>query len=266
MVSSLDGGIVLLVGQGTATHARIANEHRAWIPAMLATTLLSIMVGVTFLGKRDCHALSHTADADRDRRGPTVNDLTTRPRAARAMRVLGLAIAIVEVAWALGVVIGASDGALSISDLIAYADGGIAFAVLGFAWTAGMAVRALRGTISTRHVARVATFHIAVLVLVFVSVHFDLAFKLRFAASRAQLQAYSLEVAAGTRTPTPPEWVGLFRVYEVDHPADSVRFITGSCFFDDCGFAYSPRREPPRVGEDSYRSIGPGWYSWWRSW
>lgn len=197
------------------------------------------------------------------RTAPHVRD---QRRGTRILRRVGVVALAVELAWAVAIIIGASDGAFSILDLIGYVHGGGLFGVLGTAACLFALVLWWRGRVAWRRVIHAVVLQGLVLGTVFCAVHFDLAFRLRFSLSRSRLVAYADEVRSGARTPATPEWIGLFRVLEVDHPADSVRFITGSCLTDDCGIAHSPGTTPPRIGEDSYETLVDDWYWWRRSW
>lgn len=64
----------------------------------------------------------------------------------------------------------------------------------------------------------------------------------------------------------PPVRVGLFWVSEVQAAGLCRRFVTSRVFLDDAGLAFCPVGSPPRVGKDSYRPLGAGWWIWRRSW
>lgn len=63
----------------------------------------------------------------------------------------------------------------------------------------------------------------------------------------------------------PPVRLGLFWVSEVQAVGLCRRFVTTRVFMDDAGLAFCPVGVPPRVGEDSYRPLGGGWWVWRRS-
>lgn len=58
-----------------------------------------------------------------------------------------------------------------------------------------------------------------------------------------------------------PGWIGWLHVSRVDAVGPTTRFFTGACAFgDECGVAYSPGGEPPRVPHERYERLrGPWW-------
>jgi hypothetical protein len=92
--------------------------------------------------------------------------------------------------------------------------------------------------------------------------------RLRLALSAEALRSYPVTAAPDTHDSfrNPPARVGLFWVSEAQAVGLCRRFITTRVFMDDAGLAFCPVGEPPRVGEDSYRPLGAGWWVWFRSW
>jgi hypothetical protein len=99
----------------------------------------------------------------------------------------------------------------------------------------------------------------------------QLPFILRIKLSEPDLTAYVRSVnndrLANRSTKYPPRRVGLFQVQETERlDGGIVRMITSDAFLDDAGFVYSPDRQPPIRGEDSYRHLYGDWWYWHRSW
>jgi hypothetical protein len=93
-------------------------------------------------------------------------------------------------------------------------------------------------------------------------------FEIRFRLSQEALENFSQQRLLDN-DPSTIRWVGLFLLYDIDVQGSSVRMLTGGChLFDDCGFVYSPRGEPPIIGEDIYDKMpfAQKWYYWHRSW
>ena len=91
--------------------------------------------------------------------------------------------------------------------------------------------------------------------------------RLRLALSAASLRSYPVTAAPDTHESfrNPPVRVGLFWVSEAQAAGLCRRFITTRVFMDDAGLTFCPVGEPPRLGEDSYRPLGGGWWVWSRS-
>jgi hypothetical protein len=90
-----------------------------------------------------------------------------------------------------------------------------------------------------------------------------LLFRIRFFASKPFFVSYVERPVAGERA----QRVGLFVAKETEVlPEGVVRIVTTDCMFDDCGVVFSSKGVPPRIGEDSYQSLGDGWWRWQRSW
>lgn len=187
-------------------------------------------------------------------------------------RVRGVATFVVlalEAIWGLYVLGYASDGAWSIADQLAFVYGGIAFGLFGAAFFAVHAVRARRDT-ARPGLRRFLTMRVLAqplfLGLVLLGAGTELAFRARFAVSRGALERYAAAMPAERTEQLGARWIGLFHVRSVDRAGESVRFFTGPCFLDDCGVAFSPAGEPPRIGEDSYEKLTGEWWRWRRSW
>lgn len=92
--------------------------------------------------------------------------------------------------------------------------------------------------------------------------------RLRLALSAAALRSYPASAAPDTHETfrDPPERIGLFWATEIQSVGGCRRFITTRVFMDDAGLVFCPVGEPPRVGEDSYRPLGGGFWVWRRSW
>lgn len=105
----------------------------------------------------------------------------------------------------------------------------------------------------------------AVLLIAVAGIRLDLPFRVRYTLSRAALQHAADDIRGG-QSPTFPTWIGLFHVRAADSAGGAVRFVTGTCFLDECGLAHSRAGEPPRVGEDSYVHLTGPWWRWRRSW
>ena len=87
---------------------------------------------------------------------------------------------------------------------------------------------------------------------------------LRFNLSRDAMDAFAVQVMEGDDPD--PSRVGWFPVKRVETFPGGMRFITGDCMVDKCGFAYSPQGRPPRITEDSYFRLDGPWYLWDESW
>ncbi len=88
------------------------------------------------------------------------------------------------------------------------------------------------------------------------------AFRVRALVSWPFLAAYVDMVQAGEMPVDGnfrPRVVGLFLVRETEAlPGGTVRMITTTSGFDECGLAYSSSGQPPVAGEDTYTSLGHG--------
>ena len=62
------------------------------------------------------------------------------------------------------------------------------------------------------------------------------------------------------------QWVGLFRVSDVQHLDGGVRFITAKGFLDGTGLAYWPKGRPPVSQGDYYRHLCGPWWLWDQRW
>jgi hypothetical protein len=115
------------------------------------------------------------------------------------------------------------------------------------------------------------TIEILVLLLSVILLSCQIPFIIRLKLSETALTEYIQAVKYGSRSLTstayPLRWVGLFRVKETELlDGGIVRMITTDAFLDDAGFVYSPNRQPPIQGEDSYRHLYGDWWYWHRSW
>jgi hypothetical protein len=178
--------------------------------------------------------------------------IASRPTADR---VLFLAIAVPWVVCLLG---WGTDAGMTVPVLLISEWGGAVLAVL---WL-------LRLWLHGR--TRVIVLELFVLVVVAGLVWSGIGFRARFTASRPALARLVGDGGASIRRGEvgPGSRVGLFRIREAQAlDGGIVRLITTECMFDDCGVAYNPDgTPPPRVGEDTYGSLGGGWWHWWRSW
>lgn len=183
------------------------------------------------------------------------------------MRFVAAAFLILQVVWAGWLIYRASEGGLSMLVYLGYVYGGALFAVTLVVWVVtGVFAASARERRVGRSLGRPAVrFQAAVLVLVFIVVPSDAAFRARLAFSKSALRAVASSAIEGFRSEQ-SRWIGLFRVHEVDKVNGAVRFITAECGLDDCGVVFSPAGPPPRVGEDSYDDLGGGWWHWHRSW
>lgn len=188
----------------------------------------------------------------------------------RAFQTAAVVLVVVEVLWGCLVIYGVSDGAWSFPDELVFFYGGIAFGVIGVIWFATAVVRALRArdcSLLRRLLSRNVLFQPIFLGTVFLLASYGLAFRARFELSRPALERYAIAITDEQLLHSEAKWIGALRIKEVDRAGDSIRFITGACFFDDCGVAYSPSgAEPLRVGEDRYKRISATWWYWRRSW
>jgi hypothetical protein len=151
-----------------------------------------------------------------------------------------------------------SDAGLSVIAILITIYGGTAFVVL---WLTLVGWKVFRK--SSLQVCWLEPIAVA---LVLAVVATGMAFQLRFRLSRSSLERYVHVVARTGVSHRRPVRVGLFYIRETEVLShDIVRLITTACMFDDCGVVFSSS-EPPRLGEDMYKSIGNGWWLWRRSW
>jgi hypothetical protein len=88
---------------------------------------------------------------------------------------------------------------------------------------------------------------------------------LRFNLSQAALESLADEVMwrRETQRHVNARFYNVRRAEAIDHGA---RFLLNDCFLDRCGFAYSPKGPPEKIGEDSYHHLEGAWYVWEESW
>ena len=106
----------------------------------------------------------------------------------------------------------------------------------------------------------------ALAILSIVAVFTSLPVVARFYVSLPAMNSYAEAFVDGT-SDRHPSWIGTYPVKEVEPIPGGMRFlISGAEFLDEYGFAYSPDRRPPRIGEDNYVHIRGPWYVWEQSW
>jgi len=137
-------------------------------------------------------------------------------------------------------------------------------------WTVAIAVRSIsrRSFPALRDLAPWLTALAAGLIAIGI-VSSGVAFTARFDLSRGAMDRFAKEVVAAPRGTTfSNRWVGLYHASSIQSfPGGGMRFLAGSDgFLDDEGFAYSPRGEPPMLGEYSYTHLSGPWYYWHQSW
>jgi hypothetical protein len=164
---------------------------------------------------------------------------------------------VVVALWASSSLYGGSEAGISVYALLLVIYGG---GFIGLVWIGLLVASLLR----RKKTERLILLEPATIGIVLVLVFTGLAFRARFAASGPFLNHYVARLRSGGAKRL---YVGLFAVHETEVlPGGVVRLITGSCMFDECGLAYSPLLEPPRVGEDTYEPLSDGWWVWTRSW
>jgi hypothetical protein len=106
----------------------------------------------------------------------------------------------------------------------------------------------------------------AVTVVVLAAIYSGTLFHLRFLGSRSSLERYVEQTIANGESHRKQTNVGLFVARETEIlPNGTVRIITSSCMFDECGIAFS-RTTPRAIGEDRYDHLTGNWWRWQRSW
>lgn len=181
-------------------------------------------------------------------------------------RVLTVATVAGVAAWvAAGLLVG-SDAGVTVFVRLGLFYGGVGVLAL---WVVDLLVHVFT---TGRHRERRSIRRRAATVLVFAAVVGVVvtggAFRVRFLLSRPALDAFVARHASRPDAQVQPRTrIGLFWVREAEVlPGGVVRLITTPCMFDDCGVAYSPAGDPPRIGEDVYSRLGGNWYHWFRSW
>lgn len=115
------------------------------------------------------------------------------------------------------------------------------------------------------------TIELSILLLSIILIRCQIPFTFRLKLSETALIEYIQAVKKGIRpqrsTTYPARWVGLFRVEETGVLDDgTVRMITTDVFLHaHAGFVYSPNRQPPIIGKDSYRHLYGAWWYWLRN-
>jgi hypothetical protein len=95
--------------------------------------------------------------------------------------------------------------------------------------------------------------------------------RLRFAASRAELDRFARRVVAAPgpemtddgwlRADQQPASAGLFEVTDVERTRGGMRFVVpGTGFLARGGFAYSPGRRPTAHGSSRFRALDGPWF------
>jgi hypothetical protein len=141
--------------------------------------------------------------------------------------------------------------------------------LLGLVWIATL-IRQARNLWKGRQARLVARWLIAPMLALgsAASVASEAPLVLRFEASEGSLNSLVEDVLsrpAGTIVAS--KRVGLYRASEIERTPWGVRFITGDCFLDTCGLAFSPDHPPTNVGgEDSYAHFRGDWYFYHHSW
>lgn len=83
--------------------------------------------------------------------------------------------------------------------------------------------------------------------------------ELRFRLSEGAMVRLARDVLDGRRNPAGVEWVGLWKVKDVERIPGGVRFLVdGAGLFDQHGFLYVTNGLPP----PDARYYGSGWYTW----
>jgi len=183
----------------------------------------------------------------------------------------GTAIKLFSISWVLLLFYFFSDGSPSIWEFLIYDWGLKTLALTCFVFlflhlkTEGVSLRSMFNLICCPVVTIVLLgFLSGYLINLYPGVPFEIRFKL----SQPALGNFVRQPALNTDNAM-VQWVGLFPLCEVDVAGTSIRMIVTEChLLDDCGFAYSPDGEPPRVSEDSYQKMpfAEDWYYWHRSW
>jgi len=186
---------------------------------------------------------------------------------SRAERWIAYLSRALEISWALYLIVFASDAGLPLVPLLVTAWGAVG--LLGI-WLGRSLLRLflLRRRRESTTSARALLLEPLAIVALAGAVFTGIAFEGRFLLSRHALDRYVREVKpSGRKGSRASARVGLFYIRETERlPGGTVRFITSVCMFDDCGLAYSPSGEPPRIGEDIYHHLSGPWWHWWRSW
>jgi hypothetical protein len=96
------------------------------------------------------------------------------------------------------------------------------------------------------------------IVIVFVSLG-TMPLELRFRLSENAMAQLARDVLEGRRDPAGIEWVGLWKVKDVERIPGGVRFLVeGAGLFDEHGFLYVTNGLPPR----NATYYDGGWYTW----
>lgn len=161
-------------------------------------------------------------------------------------------------AWALGLLWAYSDAGVGIVPFLVGAYGAVFFTgVLALWWFFSQKPR--RAPRAMRLVTPVC-IGVVLLLLLAGEPPANPLFRLRFAASETALQDFVRERRARPDTPS-PQWVGLFRVGDVEVVDDQVHLFIAPCgVVDRCGLAQVPAGEPRRGRKQRFTPLGGGWY------
>jgi hypothetical protein len=136
--------------------------------------------------------------------------------------------------------------------------------LVGASWVVSVAARVLRRRGLRRGDAVVPALVLVVAALLV----FDTPLQARYRLSRSAMDAAAKRVVAHPEQARTIHRIGLWRTNRVERIPGGMRFaVAGSRFFEEHGFAYSPRGRPAKVGaEDVYTHLDGPWYRWDESW
>jgi hypothetical protein len=138
--------------------------------------------------------------------------------------------------------------------------------LLAFLWIGRFGYLLVRRRPGNREIAAWLALPVVVLAAA-VAVATDAPMKVRFELSQPAMDQAARDVLARKRDPAGIDRIGLWEVDRAERVDGTFRFLVAeSGFLDPVGFAYSPRGEPPYVGEDSYWHLEGPWWVWEESW